>query len=140
MASESSEVSEVELKKQIDKCVIELTKKVGGSGKLFGTVTNTELAKELSAKGVDIERRLITIDPAIKFLGTSEVKVKLFSDVEAIFKVKVIMDPKQALEEKAKREALEKKLASKKKTTEQKSTEESSEVENKKDKDEEKQD
>ena len=36
-----------DIKKRIDGQHIELFKKVGGSGKLFGSVTNTELAKEL---------------------------------------------------------------------------------------------
>ena len=36
---------------------IELIKKVGASGKLFGTVTNAELSKELENKGVLVERK-----------------------------------------------------------------------------------
>ena len=68
----------VALKNKIDGLTLELTKKIGGSGKLFGTVTNTELAKELAGKGIEIERRIIHIDTPIKTLGQFDIKVKLF--------------------------------------------------------------
>ncbi len=91
-----------------------LVKKVGASGRLFGTVTNTELAKELGKKGIDVERRLIVIETPIKSIGSYEVKAKLFKDVEATFKVNVEIDPKQAEEMKKKQELAEQKAAEKK--------------------------
>lgn len=99
--------------KKISGLTISLTKKIGGNGKLFGTVTNTELAKELEAKGIVIERRMITIDNPIKNLGEFEVVAKLFKDVDATFKVKVEIDPAQAEEMKKKQEAAAKKKAKK---------------------------
>ena len=90
------------LKGKIDGLVIELTKKVGVSGKLFGTVTTTELSKELAVKEINVEKRLLTLETAIKSLGTFDVKAKLFSEVEATFQVKVVIDAKQAEELKAK--------------------------------------
>lgn len=94
-----------ELKKKVDGLEIEVTKKVGGNGRLFGTVTNSELAKELAAKGVEVERKLIFVDTPIKSLGVYSCTAKLFQEVEAKFKVKVLIDPAQAEEEKKKREA-----------------------------------
>jgi large subunit ribosomal protein L9 len=91
-------------KSKIDGITIEMIKKVGGSGKLFGTVTSADLAKELEKKDVLVEKRMITAENAIKSLGVFDVKVKLFKDVEAMFKVKVIIDPKQAEEMKLKQE------------------------------------
>lgn len=88
---------------------IELIKKVGSNGRLFGTVTNTELAKVLSEKDFDVERRQILIETPIKSTGDYTIKVKLFTGVEAEFKVKVSMDPKQAEEMKKKAEAAAKK-------------------------------
>lgn len=84
---------------------IELIKKVGLNGKLFGAVTNLELSKELEARDFDIERRVIQIDNPIKSTGEYEIVAKLFTGVEAKFNVKVIMDPKQAEELKKKAEA-----------------------------------
>jgi large subunit ribosomal protein L9 len=88
----------VELKKKVDVVSIELTKRVGANGKLFGTVTTTELAKELEKLGLNIDRRQIVIENQIKGLGVYDVKVKLFTAVEASFKVKVVQDQKQVEE------------------------------------------
>lgn len=94
----------LDLKKKIDGLTFEMIKKVGGSGKLFGTVTSADLVKELEGKGVTVEKRVISIENPIKSLGTHAVKVKLFSGVEAAFTVKVSMDPAQAEEIKKKQE------------------------------------
>lgn len=99
----------VEVKNKIEGISIELTKKVGGSGKLFGTVTNTELAAELAKLDIEVERRLIIIDEPIKQTGSFEVKVKLFKEVDATLKVNVTMDPKQIEEMKKKQEEAERK-------------------------------
>ncbi len=88
----------LELKKKIEGTTIELIKKVGASGKLFGTVTNAELSKELESRGLVVERRLIHLESPIKGLGIFNAKAKIFQDVEATFKVKVSIDPKQAEE------------------------------------------
>ncbi len=103
--------SALNAKAKIDGMTIEMIKKVGGSGKLFGTVTSADLAKELEKKEVFVEKRMITAENAIKSLGVFDVKVKLFKDVEAMFKVKVVIDPKQAEEMKLKQEEAAKKKA-----------------------------
>lgn len=95
------------IKAKVEKVTLELIKKVGASGKLFGAVTNAELSKELENMGIIIERRLINLESPIKSLGVFNVKAKIFQDVEATFKVKVAIDPKQAEELKlAQEEAL----------------------------------
>lgn len=98
--------------KKLSGLTITLEKKIGGSGKLFGTVTTSEVADELAKKGVEVERRVIILDN-IKGLGTYDVKVKLFKGVEATFKLKVEMDAKQAEEMKAKQEQASKKASKK---------------------------
>ena len=84
------------LKKQIDDISIELVRKVGPNGRLFGMVTTSELSKILEEKGVQVEKRLIIVSSPIKALGNFTATVKLFSDVEGTFKIKVTMDPEQA--------------------------------------------
>ena len=84
------------LKKQIDDISLELVRKVGPNGRLFGMVTTSELSKILEEKGVQIEKRLIAVSSPIKALGNFTANVKLFSDVEGTFKIKVTMDPEQA--------------------------------------------
>jgi large subunit ribosomal protein L9 len=99
---------------KLNSTTLTLVKKVGGNGRLFGTVTNAELSKELGKAGLDVERRLIHIETPIKTTGEYEISAKLFKGVEATFKVNIEMDPKQAAEMKKKQEAAEKKKASKK--------------------------
>lgn len=111
----------LETKKQIEGVTLELIKKVGASGKLFGTVTNAELSKELETRGINVERRLIHLDAPIKGLGVFTAKAKIFQDVEATFKIKVAIDPKQAEELKlAQEEALKNAEARKKAAAEAK--------------------
>jgi large subunit ribosomal protein L9 len=98
-----------ELKSKMDGMVLEFVKKVGASGKLFGTVTNNELAKELAKHDFNIERRMISVSTPIKQLGSFDIRVKLFTDVEANIQAKVIMDPKQMEDLKAKELALKNK-------------------------------
>ena len=113
-----------ELAKKVSGITVSLIKKVGGNGRLFGTVTNSELAKELEAQGVSVERRLITIENPIKTLGEFEITAKLFKGIEANFKVKVEIDPKQAEEMKARQEAIAAKKAAKKEDSETEGAEE----------------
>lgn len=81
-----------------------LVKKVGGNGKLFGSVTSSHLSDELAKHDIVVERRLLILEQPIKAIGTFNVKAKLFTGVEVDFQVKIEMDPAQ-LEEMKKREA-----------------------------------
>ncbi len=90
------------IKKKIDGLKLEFVRRIGGNGKLFGSITNAELSKELSERQIEVERRQIVIANPIKALGEFTVKVKLFAGVEASFNVAVKMDPAQIAEEKEK--------------------------------------
>lgn len=111
------------LKSKVDGQELEFVKRVSGSGKLFGTVTNADLAKELEAKGFDVEKKQISVEAPIKSLGTYAVKAKLFKDVEAEFTVKISMDPNQAEEMKKKQELAAKKKQAQAEEAERKAAE-----------------
>jgi large subunit ribosomal protein L9 len=116
----------LEIKKKVEGMTLDLIKKVGASGRLFGTVTNAELSKELENRGVSIERRLIHLEAPIKGLGIFNAKAKIFGDIEATFKIKVALDPKQAEELKlAQEEALKASESRKKAAAEAKASGES---------------
>ncbi len=68
---------------------IEITRKVGETDALFGSVTNADVADALAAKGFDIDRRKIQLHEPIKKLGDYTVPVKLHRDVVVPLKVKV---------------------------------------------------
>lgn len=108
--SEEKKAAEA-IKSKINGITLNLVRRVGGSGKLFGSITTADIAQELTkTSGVEIERRLVSVDRAIKQLGSFEVKVKLFQEVEAKLTLKLEIDPAQVEEMKlAEKEAAEKK-------------------------------
>lgn len=112
VAQEQTEA--IELGKELKKTNIVLVKKIGGNGKLFGSVTNADVSKELEKQGVMVERRMISIATPIKTLGTFDIEAKLATGVEVTFPITVEIDPKQAAEMKKKQEAAAKKKAEKK--------------------------
>ena len=95
----------VEVKTKLDGITLEFIRRVGANGKLFGSVTTGELAKELLNRGIEVERRNLHLDVPIKTTGMFKAKAKLFSDIETDFSVKVEMDPAQ-VEEMKKRQLL----------------------------------
>ena len=68
---------------------IELVHQAGEEGKLFGSVTNMELAATLKEKGVEIDRRTIVLPEPIKHTGEHTVTVKIHPEVSASLKVTV---------------------------------------------------
>ncbi|MDA1081247.1 MAG: 50S ribosomal protein L9 [Gemmatimonadetes bacterium] len=64
--------------------------RVGDEGKLFGSVTSADIAEQLAAQGVHIEKRMIDLHDPIRALGVYKVPVKLHADVKAEIKVWVI--------------------------------------------------
>lgn len=124
----ASEKSAAEaMKSELAGMSITVFKKIGGNGRLFGTVTTAEIAQELEKNNIVLERRVIHVPTPIKSLGNFEVVAKLFSGVEATFTVKVLIDPVQAEEMKKKQAAAEKK-PKKAKDTEEASEEVSAEA------------
>ena len=73
---------------------VEITRKVGETDALFGSVTNADVADALAAKGFDIDRRKIQLHEPIKKLGDYTVPVKLHRDVTVPLKVKVAAEGK----------------------------------------------
>jgi large subunit ribosomal protein L9 len=102
------------LKKKLDGITVELIKKVGANGRLFGAVTSLDIVKELERQGISLERRLLQFDGSIKSLGTYDVKAKLFSDVTAEFKLKVAIDAAMAEELKRQQAEAQRRNAEKK--------------------------
>ena len=117
----------LDIKKKIEGLTVELIKKVGTNGRLFGAVTTQEIAKELEKHGVHLERRLLQVDGSIKTLGTFDVKAKIFHDVVANFKVKVAIDAAMAEELKKQQEEAQRRNAEKKAKLEAQKAEASSE-------------
>lgn len=73
----------LEKAKEIEKIAsLELAAKAGESGKLFGTITTKKLAEELAAKGIEVDRKNITVNAPINKVGEYKLLIKLTSKVK----------------------------------------------------------
>ena len=66
--------------------------RAGQEGKLFGSITNGDIADKLAEQGIQIDRRQIELDEPIKSLGVHNVPVRLHSQVRPEIKVWVIAE------------------------------------------------
>jgi len=88
---ENKEIGEAQaIADRLAEIEISITKKAGESGTLYGSVTNSELAEELATKGVEVDRRRITIPHPIKALGSYDIPIKLHPKVAGQFKLHVV--------------------------------------------------
>jgi len=72
---------------------IKVGAKAGENGKIFGSVSNIQIAEALKAQGYDIERKNIEINgESIKQLGAYTAKVRLFKEVTATVNFEVIAE------------------------------------------------
>ncbi len=75
---------------RIEKLNVNIKVKVGNNGKLFGAVTNKEIAAALNEQhNLEIDKKKIVLNEAIKTTGEKEVNVKLHPKVTAKLKVLV---------------------------------------------------
>ncbi|OLC45491.1 MAG: 50S ribosomal protein L9 [Acidobacteria bacterium 13_1_40CM_65_14] len=71
---------------------IEISRKVGETEALYGSVTTSDIAEALMVKGFDVDRRKIQLQEPIKKLGEYDVPVRLHRDVTTRIKVRVIAE------------------------------------------------
>lgn len=69
---------------------VEVAKRVGETETLYGSVTATEVADLLAAKGFEVDRRRIDLEGGIKTVGDHEVRIDLHAEVEAKIIVTVV--------------------------------------------------
>lgn len=81
MQSEAERLSQVS---------VSLARAVGEEDKLYGSVTNRDIAEALAEQSIKVDARKILLEEPIKSLGMTEVPVKLGHDVTATIKVWVV--------------------------------------------------
>lgn len=91
------EAKEAEERKVIEAIAARLTnvevliaRRVGDTEALYGSVTASDIADVLAAKGFEIDRRKLQLAEPIKKIGEVDVPIKLHRDVTATIKVKVV--------------------------------------------------
>lgn len=84
---------------KLEGLTVKVPAKVSSNGKVFGSVSNIQVAEALAAMGYEIDRKNIDMD-AIKEVGVYDVAVKCYRNVKATLKVEVAGEEDNA-EEKA---------------------------------------
>ncbi|MFT5442822.1 MAG: large subunit ribosomal protein L9 [Myxococcota bacterium] len=72
--------------------VIEISKRAGEDGKLFGSVTSQNIADLIEEKGVKLDRRKIQLPDSIKEVGEHTIGIKLHSEIESTVKLIVSLE------------------------------------------------
>ena len=80
------------LAKQLEQVSLTISKQAGEEDKLFGSVTNKEIAEALLKENHEIDKRRIILDEPIKALGIYTVPVKLHAEVTASVKLWVVKE------------------------------------------------
>lgn len=72
---------------------VQLARKAGVDGRLFGSVGNSDIAEALVAQGIDIEKSAVRLPLGpMKQLGESQVEIALHSDVVANITVTIVAE------------------------------------------------
>jgi|SRR5690625_77109 len=88
--AEAEKQEAVQLKEKLAEITVELKAKAGDGGRLFGSITNKQIADELKkTHNYKIDRRKIELDEPIRSLGHRRVPVKLHPDVTGTINVHV---------------------------------------------------
>src|SRR5690606_42046840 len=80
-----------EIAQQLGSLKVQLRTRAGESGRLFGSVTTSDIAEAVKAAGgPELDRRRIMIENPIKSLGTHRVTVRLHPEVSASLDIEVV--------------------------------------------------
>ena len=79
-----------EIKKSLEGVVVKIKGKAGADGRLFGSVTSSEIAEELEKQfSIKVDRKKIAMDGPVKAFGTYAFDVKLYTEI--IGKINVVI-------------------------------------------------
>ena len=77
--------------KQLESCVVKVKARGGENGKLFGSVTNKEVADALKEQyGIELEKNRILLEENIKSFGSYELRCKLGYEVSGTIHLLVV--------------------------------------------------
>jgi len=74
----------------IEKLNITISMEPGEEDRLFGSVTTADIAAQIAAQGIEVDKRKVILDEPLKQLGVYTVPIKLHTEVEAQVKVWVV--------------------------------------------------
>lgn len=92
-ARENKKVNEYrQLADQLKDVVLKIGAKVGATDKIFGSVTNIQIAHALKEQGYDVERKKIHLDEEIKTTGNFTATIDFHKDVQCKLNLEVVAE------------------------------------------------
>ncbi len=82
----------VELASKLEGVTLTIGAKTSTTGKIFGAVTNIQIADALAAKGFEVDRKLISIKDAVKEIGNYTCVAKLHKEVSVEIPFEVVSE------------------------------------------------
>ncbi len=82
----------IALAERIGELMLEIPAKVGESGKIFGSVTTTQLAEALKKQGFEIDRKKIAINGEVKMIGEYKATLDLHREVKHTISFRVVAE------------------------------------------------
>lgn len=91
-AAEAEEIANLKaIEKKLAALKLVVKRKLGANGSLFGAVTKDEIAHDLKAQhDIDIDKKTIEIEHAIKTTGDFDVSIKLGHGIHAVLKLSIL--------------------------------------------------
>jgi len=84
-----NELKAKELAEEMAGMVLTIKRKAGEDGKIFGSVSENDIAELLKSKNIEVEKKQVYLKDKIKVLGTYEAEVKLFGGITTPIKISV---------------------------------------------------
>lgn len=82
-----------ELAAKLENVTVVISAKAGENGKLFGSITSKDITDKLKSQHkLDVDKRKLQLEEAIKALGTTEIEVRLYPEVSAKLTVKIVSE------------------------------------------------
>ncbi|MFW6011809.1 MAG: 50S ribosomal protein L9 [Desulfosalsimonas sp.] len=84
-----------EMAARIEGVTVQIPAKVADEDRLYGSVGVKDIANTLEQKGIEVQKRSILLPNAIKNLGTYQVPIRIYKDIEPEITVEVVAEQQQ---------------------------------------------
>ncbi|MCF8094353.1 MAG: 50S ribosomal protein L9 [Desulfobacteraceae bacterium] len=84
-----------EMAARLDGVSVHIPAKVADEDRLYGSVSVKDIAEALAQKGIEVQKRSILLSNAIKNLGSYQVPIRIYKDIEPEITVEVVAEQQQ---------------------------------------------
>jgi large subunit ribosomal protein L9 len=79
-----------QMAKRLEGVTVQIPAKVSEENRLYGSVSEREIADALSNLGIDLEKRMVLLPEPLKEVGTYSVPIRIYTEVEPEITVEVV--------------------------------------------------